>query len=241
MRCVVSLRFGRLGPKCCVMPTQPLIDSDPALETHAAQLRQLSHPLAEHHLARLREASTDAAAFRASLRQLAALLGHEATRDLELASTQVRTPLATSEAQTLSQRVGIVPILRAGLGMVEPLLELMPEAEVWHLGVYRDESTWTPVEYYRRLPPARPVDVALVLDPMLATGGSAAAALAMLRQWEVPVVKLLSVIASREGIEAVQAQYPQTQIYVCAIDSELNEQRFIVPGLGDAGDRIFHT
>jgi uracil phosphoribosyltransferase len=137
--------------------------------------------------------------------------------------------------------VGLVPILRAGLGMVDPVLELIPTAEVWHLGVYRDEATARPIEYYSKLPATEPVDVALILDPMLATGGSAVAALASLREWEVPTVKLLSIIASREGIDTVMQQFPEAQIYVATIDPTLNDQKYIVPGLGDAGDRIFNT
>jgi uracil phosphoribosyltransferase len=125
--------------------------------------------------------------------------------------------------------------------MVDPILELIPHAEVWHLGVYRDEATATPVEYYSKLPTAKPVDTALVLDPMLATGGSARAALAPLRRWGVPRRKLLAVIAAREGIAAVEADDPAAQIYVCAVDPDLNAHKFIVPGLGDAGDRIFNT
>ncbi|HEX6961772.1 MAG TPA: uracil phosphoribosyltransferase, partial [Lacipirellula sp.] len=134
-----------------------------------------------------------------------------------------------------------VPILRAGLGMVDPVLDLLPMAEVWHLGLYRDESTAQPVRYYDKLPPKRPVDVALILDPMLATGGSATAALMTLREWGVPQVKVLSLIAAQDGVDAVSTQFPEAQIYLCQIDPELNAQKFIVPGLGDAGDRIFNT
>jgi uracil phosphoribosyltransferase len=145
------------------------------------------------------------------------------------------------KAFCLAQRVGLVPILRAGLGMVDPILELIPTAEVWHLGLYRDEATARPVEYYSKLPATEPVDVALVIDPMLATGGSATAALAALKRWGVAHTRLLSIIAAREGIQAVQEQFPKTKIYACAIDPELNGRKFIVPGLGDAGDRIFNT
>lgn len=206
-----------------------------------SHLHQLSHPLVEHHLARLRDASTPAALFRSSLRQLSVLLAFEATKDLELQDVDVRTPMATTVGRVLQQRIGLVPILRAGLGMVDPLLELIPGAEVWHLGVYRDERTLRPVEYYCRLPAARPVELAMILDPMLATGGSAVAALATLHEWSVPRVKLLSVIAAQEGIAQVQTQFPDTQIFVCAIDPELDVRKFIVPGLGDAGDRLFNT
>ena len=125
--------------------------------------------------------------------------------------------------------------------MVDPVLDLLPMAEVWHLGLYRDEATAQPIRYYDKLPPNRPVDVALVLDPMLATGGSATAALMTLREWGVPRLKVLSLIAAQEGVANVAAQFPEAQIYVCQIDPELNNQKFIVPGLGDAGDRIFNT
>lgn len=202
---------------------------------------EVAHPLIRHHLSRLRERETPPEEFRLLIGRLATLLAYEATKDLELAETRIETPLTAMTGQRLNGRIGLVPILRAGLGMVDSVLNLIPAAEVWHLGVYRDEKTAQPVEYYSRFPHSRPVDVALVLDPMLATGGSAIAALATLREWQVPEIKLLSVIASREGIDHVASQFPETQIYVCAIDPELNAQKFIVPGLGDAGDRTFNT
>jgi uracil phosphoribosyltransferase len=202
---------------------------------------EVQHPLIQNHLARLRDVSTPPQEFRVLVQRLAVLLAYEATKDLELAPAHVQTPLAMMTGQVLSQRVGLIPILRAGLGMVDPVLNLIPGAEVWHLGVYRDEKTATPVEYYSRIQGTSPVDVALVLDPMLATGGSAVAALATLREWGVPNVKLCAVIAARDGIDEVFAQFPETQIYVCAIDPELNDKKYIVPGLGDAGDRIFNT
>lgn len=202
---------------------------------------KVAHPLIQHHLARLRDSSTGPAEFRLLIQRLAVLLAYEATKDLATSPTEVRTPLTTTKGQTLTQRIGLIPILRAGLGMVDPVLNLIPSAEVWHLGVYRDETTHRPVEYYSRIAHTRPVDVALILDPMLATGGSAIAALASLREWRVPRVKLLAVIAARDGIREVITSFPDTQIYVCAIDPELNADKFIVPGLGDAGDRIFNT
>jgi uracil phosphoribosyltransferase len=175
------------------------------------------------------------------VQKLAVLLAYEATSDLQLRPTEIETPLVRMNGEALSQRIGLVPILRAGLGMVDPILNLIPSAEVWHLGLYRDEDTAQPIRYYDKLPPNRPVDVALVLDPMLATGGSATAALMTLREWGVPQTKVLSLIAAQEGVDAVASQFPEAQIYVCHIDPELNAQRFIVPGLGDAGDRIFNT
>ena len=202
---------------------------------------QVQHPLIEHHLAELRSAATSPAEFRRLIKRLSVLLAYEATKDLLLRTEDVQTPLATMAGRVLQERIGLIPILRAGLGMVDSVLDLIPSAEVWHLGVYRDEVTLQPVEYYRRLPSREPVDVALVLDPMLATGGSAVAALHTLQDWGVRKCKLLAVIGSQTGIEAVRSKYPDTQIYVAAIDAELNQQGFIVPGLGDAGDRTFNT
>lgn len=202
---------------------------------------EVAHPLIQHHLTRLRDASTPPAEFRLLISRLAVLLAYEATQDLETVPSVVHTPLTVHTGNSLKQRVGLIPILRAGLGMVDPVLNLIPSAEVWHLGVYRDETTHRPVEYYSRMSQSQPVDVALILDPMLATGGSALAALASLGAWGVPRVKLLAVIAAREGIQEVINRYPHTQIFVCAIDAELNQHKYIVPGLGDAGDRIFNT
>jgi uracil phosphoribosyltransferase len=211
--------------------------SEPA--TQAAM--ELDHPLVQHHLARLRDATTPPEEFRLLIQRLAALLAYEATKDLCTEPVEVQTPLTTTTCYTLAQRIGLAPILRAGLGLVDPILNLIPSAEVWHLGLYRDEATAMPVEYYSKLPPTHPVDVALLLDPMLATGGSAVAALQALQRWGVKQVKLLAVIASREGVETVLREFPDTQIYVCVIDPELNSRKYIIPGLGDAGDRIFNT
>jgi uracil phosphoribosyltransferase len=153
----------------------------------------------------------------------------------------VETPLEETAGVELAQRVGLIPILRAGLGMVDPVLDLVPTAEVWHLGLYRDEKTAQPVRYYDKLPMESPVDVAIILDPMLATGGSAMAALMTLREWGVKQVKVVSLIASQEGVDAVASQFPEAQIFVCVVDPILNDHKYIVPGLGDAGDRIFNT
>lgn len=202
---------------------------------------QIHHPLVRHYLSRLRDVATPPAEFRQLIQSLAGVLAYEATKDLAEHSVEVRTPLCVTSGQSLQQRIGLVPILRAGLGMVDPILGLLPQAEVWHLGIYRDEQTMQPVEYYSKLPPSEPVDVALVLDPMLATGGSVLAALATLTEWGVPTVKVLSVIAAEEGLRDVSTRYPQAQIYVAAVDPELNAHKFIVPGLGDAGDRTFNT
>ena len=202
---------------------------------------EVSHPLIDHHLARLRSVETPPAEFRRLIGRLAVLLAYEATQHLRVREETIVTPLCSTVGRVLDQRIGIVPILRAGLGMVDPVLNLLPDAEVWHLGLYRDEATASPVEYYSRIPPSHPMDVALILDPMLATGGSARAALATLRDRQVAQTILLSVIAARRGIDLVHEEFPHTRIYVCAIDAELNAHNFIQPGLGDAGDRIFNT
>ena len=205
------------------------------------QITELGHPVVRHHLTRLRDKTTPPVEFRSLVKQLATSLAYEATRDLVTRETIITTPLTAMSGRALAQSIGLVPILRAGLGMVDAALELLPESEVWHLGLYRDEATAQPVEYYSKLPDSKPVDVALVLDPMLATGGSACAALDALAAWGVKSLKLLSVIAARDGIDAVLSRFPHAQIYVCAIDAELNLRKFIVPGLGDAGDRTFNT
>jgi len=202
---------------------------------------EVQHPLIACHLTRLRDRATPPTEFRQSVNRLASLLAYEATKDLQAEAITVETPLAKADGRRLSQRVGLVPILRAGLAMVDPVLELIPSAEVWHLGLYRDEETAKPIKYYSKLPAERPVDVALVLDPMLATGGSVLAALTTLRDWGVPQVKLLALIASEEGTKLVESEFPESQIYVCQIDPILNDRKYIVPGLGDAGDRIFNT
>ena len=204
-------------------------------------ITQIDHPLIKHHLAILRSQHTGPAEFRVLVQRLASLLVYEATKDLLLQPIEVQTPLTMAPGHELDQRVGLVPILRAGLGMVDPVLNLVPSAEVWHLGLYRDEQTAKPVEYYSKLPPGRPVDVALILDPMLATGGSASLAGDTLQRWGVQHIKLLALIAAPEGIKEFRHRCPNAQIYVCAVDECLNDRKFIVPGLGDAGDRIFNT
>ena len=201
----------------------------------------VDHPLVKHHLSALRSTRTAANEFRSLAHCLAGLLAYEATKDLAVRDITVETPLAAAAGKKLEQRIGLVPILRAGLSMVDPVLQLIPSAEVWHLGLYRDEETAQPVEYYSKLPPGRPVDVALILDPMLATGGSAVSAMATLRRWGVGRLKLISFIAAPEGVQEVQLRFPDSQIFVAAIDQRLNERKFIVPGLGDAGDRLFNT
>ncbi len=201
---------------------------------------ELKHPLVWHHLAALRDKSTPPHQFREQVRRLSQLLVYEATADLPLGSTTIETPLAAMECRTLACRLGLVPILRAGLGMCDPIHDMLPQAEVWHLGFYRDEGTHQPVEYYRRFSSAPP-PIAFVLDPMLATGGSASEGISIVKDWGVGKVSLLCIIAAPEGVKKVMDTHPDVDIFCSAIDSHLNENAYIVPGLGDAGDRIFNT
>lgn len=211
------------------------------MSTGSTGVHELNHSLAEHHLSRLRSVNTSAAAFRSHVSALSTLLISDVTRNLDLRACTVATPMETTEAKELSGRIAAVPILRAGLGMVDPLVQLIPDIEIWHLGLYRDEETAMPVRYYDKLPRENPVNTALVIDPMLATGGSAALAVQTLKEWGVPEIRMLSIIAAPEGIEKLRSEFPDISIHTCAIDRELNDRKFILPGLGDAGDRIFNT
>jgi uracil phosphoribosyltransferase len=199
------------------------------------------HPLVRHKVALLRDQATEPQLFRELVGELAALLFAEATHDLPLTRRMVQTPLAPCEGHEITDRIGIVPILRAGLGMAEPMLRVLPKARVWHLGLYRDHDTHQPVWYYDKLPAAPNIDLALVVDPMLATGGSVVAAVNRLKKWGVSRIKFIGLIAAPEGVRALQTAHPEVPIYLAALDSHLNEQCYIVPGLGDAGDRQFGT
>jgi uracil phosphoribosyltransferase len=199
------------------------------------------HPLVLHKLSRLRDVKTEPKKFRELVQEIAALMVYEATADLAVTPREVQTPLATITAYELKEKIGLVPILRAGLGMVEGIWELMPTAEVWHIGLYRDEKTLRPVEYYNKLPLEPTVSVCLILDPMLATGGSATATVAVLKHWGVKRIKFVGLIGAPEGIARMQKEHPDVPIYLAAIDDHLNEKGYIVPGLGDAGDRQFGT
>lgn len=205
------------------------------------RVRCINHPLAAHHLRTIRDATTPTWQFRSAVQRLAMVLGVYATEDLQTHDAIVSTPLAQAPARALSDRVGLVPILRAGLGLVDPILQLLPDAEVWHLGLYRNEQTADPVSYYDKLPATSPVDVALVLDPMLATGGSVCLVVERLQRWGVEDIRVLSVIAAQPGLDRVRREFPKVRLFVGAIDPELDDRQFIVPGLGDAGDRIFNT
>jgi uracil phosphoribosyltransferase len=202
------------------------------------------HPAVLHKLSILRDLNTEPKKFREIVRELSWLLGYEALADARVRPVRVTTPIEETDAHELSDRIGLVPILRAGLGMVDAMLELMPTAEVWHLGLFRDERTLRPVEYYNKLPDSASVDLCLILDPMLATGGSATAAIEVLKRWGAvtPVrIKLVNLIAAPEGVAAVTEAHPDVHIYCAALDRQLNDRGYIMPGLGDAGDRQFGT
>jgi uracil phosphoribosyltransferase len=200
-----------------------------------------THPIVQHHIAALRDVRTTPAEFRRVVRMLAVLLAQEATADLPMIDREVTTPLGQAGARVLKDVVGIVPILRAGLGMADGVIELLPEAEVWHIGLYRDETTLRPKEYYNKFPVSPRVTLALLVDPMLATGGSAVRACEIIKKAGVPRLKLLSLIAAPEGIALMKGAMPDVSIHVGAVDERLNDNGFIYPGLGDAGDRQFGT
>ena len=212
--------------------------------TMPATLHVSNHPAVLHKLAILRDEKTEPKKFREVVRELSWLLGYEALADARVRGRKVTTPIETMDGHELGERIGLVPILRAGLGMVDAMLELMPTAQVWHLGLFRDERTLRPVEYYNKLPDSANVDLCLILDPMLATGGSATAAIEVLKRWGAvnPVrIKLLNLIAAPEGVQAVADAHPDVEIHCAALDRQLNEKGYIMPGLGDAGDRQFGT
>ncbi len=199
------------------------------------------HPLVKHKLAKLRSVTTEPKKFRELVREIAGLLTYEATLDLELDSFEVTTPLEKMNGSILKEKIGLVPILRSGLGMVEGIWDLMPSSEVWHIGLYRDEETLKPVEYYNKLPIEPRVSVCLILDPMLATGGSASATIDVLKRWGVKRIKFVGIIGAPEGIQHVHENHPDVPIFLAEIDRQLNERGYILPGLGDAGDRQFGT
>ena len=199
------------------------------------------HPLVKHKLTLLRDAATDHRKFRELVRELALLLCYEATRDLALARTTVDTPMGQADGWQASEVIGLVPILRAGLGLVDGIQDLLPSVQVWHIGLYRDEATLRPVEYYNKLPAEPTVQLCLVLDPMLATGGSAVATVDILKRWGAKRIKFVGILAAPEGVAALSAAHPDVAIHVAELDERLNDIGFIVPGLGDAGDRMFGT
>lgn len=200
-----------------------------------------NHPLLMHKLTLLRNKETNSQKFRELVRELSILLAYEATQDLLCKPVQVETPMGIANGFETSEKIGLIPILRAGLGMVQGFWELIPSAEVWHIGLYRDERTLKPVEYYNKLPVEPTVSVCLVLDPMLATGGSAVATIDILKRWGVGKIKFVGLIGAPEGIKNLQDHHPDVAIHLAAVDSHLNQIGYIVPGLGDAGDRQFGT
>jgi len=199
------------------------------------------HPLVNHKKAWLADERTDTKTFRELARELTTLLIYEATQDLPSSPIPYHTPLEETVGDKVTIKIGLVPILRAGLGMVEAAADMLPRAEVWHLGMYRDEATHRPISYYNKLPATCPDDLVIVLDPMLATGGSAVAAITVLKDWGAAWIKFVGIIAAPEGVQNVYRHHPDVSLYVAAVDRELDANRFIRPGLGDAGDRLFGT
>lgn len=212
------------------------------VEFDTSRLVVVDHPMVQHKLTIMRDARTGSKQFRELVKELALFEGYEATRDFPLEDVEVTTPMCTTVAKQIAGRkVAIIPILRAGLGMVDGMLELIPAARVGHVGMYRDEETHEPHEYYCKVPADIDQRTCLVVDPMLATGGSATAAIEYLRRQGVKDVRLLVLITAPEGIKAVLEADPDVRVYTCSVDEKLNEDAYIVPGLGDAGDRIFGT
>lgn len=202
----------------------------------------LDHPLIQHKISLLRDKNTDTKEFRELVSELAMLIGYEVTRNMPLKEVEIETPVSTAKTKVISgKKLGIVPILRAGLGMVDGMLNLLPMAKVGHIGLYRNPDTLEPVEYYCKLPLDASEREMVLLDPMLATGGSASAAVKFLKEKGITSIKLMCLIASETGIERMNKDHPEVEIYCAQIDSKLNEQGYIVPGLGDAGDRLFGT
>ena len=207
-----------------------------------SQLHVINHPMVQHKLTIMRKKETGSKDFRELLKEIALLMGYELTRDLPLEDLEIETPICKTVAKRISGRkLAIVPILRAGMGMVEGLQTLVPVAKVGHIGLYRDEETHNPVVYFCKLPEDIQDRLVIVTDPMLATGGSACDALSMLKERGCNNIRLMCLVGAPEGIERVQREHPDVDIYLAAVDEKLNENAYIVPGLGDAGDRIFGT
>ena len=206
-----------------------------------SKLFVMDHPPISHKIAMLRDKNTSVRDFRALVNEIALLMGYEATKDLKMTEVEVETPVATTKGQVIERQVALVPILRAGLGMVDALMSLIPAAKVGHIGLYRDHETLQPVEYYCKLPSDIEQRQVLVLDPMLATGGSSSAAISFIKKRGAKNIRLVCVIGAPEGVKAVQEAHPDVDIYVAALDEKLNENGYIIPGLGDAGDRLFGT
>ena len=201
----------------------------------------MDHPLIQHKVTLMRKKETGSKDFRNLLEEITMLMGYEITRDLPLEDVEIETPVAKMIGKQISgKKLGIVPVLRAGLGMVQGMLNLIPTAKVGHIGLYRDPQTLEPVEYYCKLPDVEDRDF-IIVDPVLATGGSASAAITLLKEKGIKNIKLMCLVAAPQGVQKVNADHPDVRIYVAALDDKLNDQGYIVPGLGDAGDRIFGT
>ena len=206
------------------------------------QLHIIDHPLIQHKLTYMRKKETGSKDFRILLDEISMLMGYEVTRDLPLRDYEIETPITKMTVNVISgKKLAVIPILRAGLGMVNGILELVPVAKVGHIGLYRDPDTHKPVEYYCKLPTDIGERIVIVVDPMLATGGSASDAITMLKKRGCTNIRLMCLVAAPEGVAAVQAAHPDVDIYTAALDEKLNEHAYIVPGLGDAGDRLFGT
>ncbi|MBO4262867.1 MAG: uracil phosphoribosyltransferase [Clostridia bacterium] len=202
----------------------------------------IEHPLIQHKVSMMRMKETNTKDFRALANEISLLMAYEVTRDFPLKEEEIETPICKTKAKFVAGRsVGVVPVLRAGLGMVDGILTLVPNAKIGHIGLYRDPETHLPVEYYCKLPVDADQRTIIVVDPMLATGGSASAAIQFIKDRGCKDIKLMNLIAAPEGVEAVQNAHPDVDIYVAALDEKLNENAYIVPGLGDAGDRLFGT
>lgn len=206
-----------------------------------SELYVSEHPLVAHKITKMRDINTKPKKFRELVREISALIAYEALLDLKVTPKTVNTPLMEHAGVQLSEKVGLMPILRSGLGMVEGIWGLIPNAEVWHIGLYRDESTLQPVEYYNKLPINPTVQVCLVLDPMLATGGSAVATVDILKRWGANRIKFVGLLGAPEGVDLLHKHHPEVPIHLAAVDEKLNEHGYILPGLGDAGDRQFGT
>lgn len=201
----------------------------------------LNHPVTGLYLKSLRDKNSSPEIFRTQVARLGAMLALEVTRDLQTNAQAVETPICSTEEEVICDRIGLVPIMRAGIGLVDPFLHFLPQAQTFFLGLYRDEDTHQPVSYYNKLPADNPVDVAFILDPMLATGGSAILAVEEMKKWGVKQIKFVGLIGAPEGVRALHDAFPDVDIHLAALDDHLNENAYIVPGLGDAGDRIFNS
>lgn len=207
-----------------------------------SKVQVMDHPLIQHKINYIRREEVGSKEFREIVREIAALMCYEASRDLKLKDVEIKTPICRMTGKELSgKKLAVVPILRAGLGMVDGILQMIPAAKVGHIGLYRDPETFEPVEYYCKLPADCDEREVFVVDPMLATGGSSSAAIRMLKDKGVKAIRFLCIIAAPEGVERMQKEHPDVDLYIGALDSHLNDHKYIVPGLGDAGDRIFGT